>query len=1311
MDEEALSNNKLVSELLHANGIPQHAPAEEEHPIYPDVHRLEMFFFGVPAMYGYHLFPNLTHLYIINQNVIKIDCLKNCIHLRELWICETAVEKIEGLEQCKKLQHLYLYGNRISRIENILHLNRLKSLSLADNCISRVEGLQNLRELLELNLANNNIASIGESLLGNISIVTLNLSGNPIITFDTLKALKSAAFLISLSLADAQYSPCPLAKMRNYTTLVLFHFPRLKYLDNFAVTEKLVKTAKEIIENKKLYYKLRLRKLAEQFRTFRQELFHIERSVTARVYALRHKAIADLGVLESLEDDVTRSIFSADFDTALFSVDESNIRGKLDAFLTCVDDVITGLQAACQRAVTTTVDTFQLSLSRLELEFSTAGNIEFIPGASEQDWYKACVDLLSPSPPDRVHQLGVLGLTAQSVYQVKNPPLHARFEHKLLTIAGRNQRTRSEPNPNQNILSTVDYLFLQSSVEINQSGMHAAFCKEGLPYIDTSRHLSYFTLTHSVYEADLPRLAFNTKSPQIAGIKQGHAMLCKVFLGRSKQLRNISEVKQVDFNLYNSAVISKYSDTEEFVPDCYCDDQRIFLIPDRDLIVPEYLVSFEYKMKVDSQELVNINQQAVLKSLNSPIIAPLHASINEEFLNTLYSPLNTIQCPVHVYLRDSLQPATSLNPSSVTSLYLPACDIESIRSVNQFPNLTALCLASNNISSISELLTSKLQYLDISYNSIECIDLFRPHSAITTLNLSWNKITDIHSTLSRLNLTTPSLRDLSLYMNPFSLPTQAADITAKQIELDDWIVMQTLVSFPDLRTFNTTPVEEFNVITNYMFNEHSPQLPQECTSTVDSSTELTLFSYSPSNSKSSMTTHDYKWHLAITTLSLQGRGVQALPIDFKLPNLRYADFSHNSLTSLHGLSNCTSLIELNLDWNSLTTIQGLDSLPHLQDLSCSFNRITSLPRFPLKHVNLLSLVLNHNMVTSLQNSNAYTALLDLSLIANPIQSQREILYLKQNTALIVLNISGIELLKNNRNIRYFCFFHLPNIRCFNDELVKTNDLIQAREMYGGKLALSTISERIGHSNFSNIKELSLVNQNIKSFDLDPIEALDNLRSLNLENNQLTSLEGLLDLNRLRILCANNNKITSLDTTHDNETHPVLTSLHVLQLASNGIAKLSPLQLHRLPSLKALFMQNNDVSTLEGFEEFPSLIELVLDRNKVKYIADKDLTSLKNILELHLEENRLKFLPDLSGLVSVHRLFLANNRIHELKELAKLTDLPFLIEVSFINNPISRKANYTTSLIQAVPHIRVIDRCDIPNEERARALDELNWNPM
>ena len=67
--KETYSNNKLVSELLHANGIPIRVPAEGETALYPEVTLLEMFFFVAPVMYGYHLFPNLTHLYIVNQNV------------------------------------------------------------------------------------------------------------------------------------------------------------------------------------------------------------------------------------------------------------------------------------------------------------------------------------------------------------------------------------------------------------------------------------------------------------------------------------------------------------------------------------------------------------------------------------------------------------------------------------------------------------------------------------------------------------------------------------------------------------------------------------------------------------------------------------------------------------------------------------------------------------------------------------------------------------------------------------------------------------------------------------------------------------------------------------------------------------------------------------------------------------------------------------------------------------------------------------------------------------------------------------------
>ena len=1307
---ETDSNNKLLSELLHANGIPIRVPAEGETARYPEVTLLEMFFFGAPVMYGYHLFPNLTHLYIVNQNVKKIECLKSCTNLRELWVCETAVDKIEGLEQCKKLQHLYLYANGIHRIENIQQLTKLKTLSLADNSISKIEGLQSLKELLELNLANNDISSIGESLDGNVSLVSLNLSGNPIIHFDTLRVLKNAAFLNSLSLADPQYRQCPLEKMRNYTTLLLFHFPHLKYFDNFPVTDKLVKTAREIINNKKLYYKLKMRKVCEDFRVFRHDLLQTEQTILSHCYDLRHRVVADLGVLESLEDDVTREIFEADFDNALLSINVNNNKYNLDVLLTSVNGVLDRLYSDCERSVKCMTDTCQLFLTRLNLEYSTAGNIEFIPGSSDCEWYRACVDLLASSPPDKAYQFGIRGLSVQSVYQVKNPSLHARFEQKILSIGGRVQRTRSEPNPHNSILSTVDYLFLQSSTDVDQSRIHSFLSTEGLPLIQTGKETNCFLLTHSVYEADTQRLASNAKS---ADIRHGYAILCKVFLGRSKLISSLTEAKQVNFSQYNSAIVTKFADKDnpqDFIPDCHCDDQRTFLLPDKDLIVPEYLITYEYRMNIDTTELIDIDKQAVVSCIKSTSTSPLPVSINEGLLDTIHAPLNSITFPTPIQLHAVLHSAT--NYTTLTTVYLPACGLESMKCFNQFPNLSALCVASNRISSVSELHAAKLKYLDISHNVIRTLDGFKPH-IITTLNISWNMLTDLMSTLSNLKAYTPSLLDLSLYMNPFSVATQSFDLLATSICTSNWVILQVFVTFPDLRNFNSTPASEFTQLTSYIFREHRPQLTPDCVSTADTSTDLTLYSYIPTTKNSSLATQDYKWHLAVTTLKLQGRGVQALPLNFNMPNLKFADLSHNQLTSLHSLSSCVNLIELNLDSNLLATLQGIDNLTNLRELSCSDNKITSLPSAASKHFNLVSLILNHNLITSLLHTNIYTSLQDLSLIANPIHSLREILHLKQNSSLIALNISDIGVLRKDNNVRFFCFFHLPNIRCFNNELVKTSDLILAREMYGGKLALSTIAERIGHSNFSSIRELSLVNQSIRSFDLDPIESLDNLRSLNLENNQLTSLQGLLELNKLKILCVNNNKIVSLYSTHNDDQYPVLTSLQVLQLASNNIAKLGQLQLHRMPSLKAIFLQNNDISSLEGFEEFPSLIELVLDRNKLKYIAEKDLGSLKNILELHLEENRLRFLPDLTNLVSLHKLFLGNNRISDLKEVVKLTDLTFLIEVSFINNPISRKANYTMSIIQAVPNIKVIDRCDIPCEERVRALDELNtqWNPM
>ena len=109
------------------------------------------------------------------------------------------------------------------------------------------------------------------------------------------------------------------------------------------------------------------------------------------------------------------------------------------------------------------------------------------------------------------------------------------------------------------------------------------------------------------------------------------------------------------------------------------------------------------------------------------------------------------------------------------------------------------------------------------------------------------------------------------------------------------------------------------------------------------------------------------------------------------------------------------------------------------------------------------------------------------------------------------------------------------------------------------------------------------------------QQFENLRSLNLENNCLTSFSGLIHLKNLRTLCLNYNKIESIfpkvkEAKNNNntingsrlgnekevkpvqDTFPIMESLEVLHVGYNGISDLIALQINRIITLKSLFLQ-------------------------------------------------------------------------------------------------------------------------------------------
>jgi len=49
----------------------------------------------------------------------------------------------------------------------------------------------------------------------------------------------------------------------------------------------------------------------------------------------------------------------------------------------------------------------------------------------------------------------------------------------------------------------------------------------------------------------------------------------------------------------------------------------------------------------------------------------------------------------------------------------------------------------------------------------------------------------------------------------------------------------------------------------------------------------------------------------------------------------------------------------------------------------------------------------------------------------------------------------------------------------------------------------------------------------------------------------------------------------------------------------------------------------------------------------------------------------------------------------------LSELPHLMEISLMNNPVSRKPNYRTAIIKRLPALIVLDGKEITPEERMR----------
>ncbi|KAH9489094.1 Leucine-rich repeat-containing protein 9 [Bulinus truncatus] len=1295
----------------------------------PQTFVLEMFFSGYPRLIGMHHFPNLTTLTVIGQSVSHLEGLSDLLTLDELWVAECQLTKIEGLEKCKVLTKLYLYGNKITEIQNIQHLSCLKVLWLNNNLIKNIENLETLLKLKELNIAENLIEKIGSSLSQNTQLEELNLSGNPLLSLRDLTSLVKLQKLTRLSLKDPLYRPCPASQLCNYSTHVLFHLPKLISLDTKDMTTKhLAELAEGTVNKKKMFYNMRAktihRNMADllmRLELSSKELLEIPNSKLRilnfvikemdREIELNHVAFEN-----ETESDINKEKAKSPFLVKLQTLQQRKYKWE---------EKVNEIESFAKLSEARVRKMADMMVKRLLVELETGGNVRFEDGQPADAWFSCCHDLvLSRFCAYDYRNLAVVGIKIHRIIRIHNRMLRTCFDK---SIAALTDSIKGEYYPgvkNTAYKKSLEYLFWMSDPE-TEGGVNENYRipEEGFMDAQTYKELkkdAAVPLSNSISLADRWRIAYCCERNEKDKIddcpfRYGQLIVAKAHLGKSVVAMDNVLISKEAYPKMDSVFkprkkcVPKEKKNEE--DGCECSARQCeWYIFDNSLVLPEYIIDFEYITKVKNpcpfqhfhddllSEQPQRHKMSVLKSqdleendIDSEIIKmdpeiksrPRISSLQDQVI------LNISQC-------ESL--------SSVTDLNLHGNGLDSLTELQELRNLKRLVA---------------LIYLDASFNKIYTLEGLKGLYQLSELNVSWNKLVNTRQELSILRKHLNSLQILDFRNNPW---LKAKDLRLRTIgrlrnlHMLDGKQVEEEESALALRCAAGSRISQLSIMTYARTDLIVPR-------SLSLGDSAHIISASSRNRPLKNCDNDTRWYCQITTLNLDNQHITKLSNLERLENLMWASFNNNDLTRIEGLDSCTHLLEISLSNNCIAHLDGLNRLTYLERLDLSHNCLTSIDNGILGLMpSLTSLSLESNQLTSLAGLQRCSALTELYIGNNNISNIREVFLLKPLPNLVILDMYGNPMVTSVENYRLFVIYHLRSLKALDGSPIEGQEGTLAKDTFGGRLTVDYVAEKLGHASFSEIRELDLPNNAIRVVDLGTGELFVNLRSVNLEHNNLQSFAGLIHLVNLRVLCLNHNHIEFIvprkivpQTNKKNMSiqgknvenssqncSPVLENLEVLHLGYNGIKDLTALQLNRLPSLKALFLQGNEIIKIEGLEGLHDLRELVLDKNKIKQITESSLANQWNLQELHIEENRLKDISGLSSMENLMRLYMGSNRISEQSELEKLEPLRNLCEITLANNPIARRMIHRIILIHRLPRLLVIDGIPVSEEERNKA---------
>eukprot|EP00743_Colponemidia_sp_Colp-15_P001805 GILK01001970.1.p1 GENE.GILK01001970.1~~GILK01001970.1.p1 ORF type:complete len:331 (-),score=82.86 GILK01001970.1:137-1087(-) len=267
-------------------------------------------------------------------------------------------------------------------------------------------------------------------------------------------------------------------------------------------------------------------------------------------------------------------------------------------------------------------------------------------------------------------------------------------------------------------------------------------------------------------------------------------------------------------------------------------------------------------------------------------------------------------------------------------------------------------------------------------------------------------------------------------------------------------------------------------------------------------------------------------------------------------------------------------------------------------------------------------------------------------------------------------------------------------------------------------SLSRISKTVDGTGYA-FTRLDVKDKGLTDLGEDIVK-YQHIRHINVSNNQIEDISSVVSLPHLLSIDAQSNSIQALEPFNQDG----LQFLQILNLSKNQITSLTAV---KLPLLRSLNLNENQIETAETFPGHDQIQELELRSNKLTslvgvrniprlqklYLAENELESLTGLealpaLEyLHVRHNKISSLDGLVDLPNLKSINLRENAITSVEELAKLKELPNLKTIAVSGNPFVDEFGdtYRKEILIVISTLSKIDKEDVTAEERAEAIEE------